>query len=154
MADEYSKPPYNRDSGIPTGCTWQDMRSLKGIELEDKYKSILETLGKQSGLLSILIKLPGCAGSGFEFESSLAQQSGCIIGHPELTCIQTVGTNHGIAALGDDYVDVVFYGTAKTYRYSYASAGRHPVEQMKKLAEQGIGLNSYIMRNTRLLYER
>lgn len=51
MADEYSKPPYNRDSGIPKGCTWQDMRSLKGTELEDKYKSILETLGKQSGLL-------------------------------------------------------------------------------------------------------
>ena len=24
MADEYSKPPYNRDSGIPAGCTWQD----------------------------------------------------------------------------------------------------------------------------------
>lgn len=51
MADEYSKPPYNRDSGIPAGCTWQDMRTLKGTELEDKYKSILETLGKQGGLL-------------------------------------------------------------------------------------------------------
>lgn len=51
MADEYSKPPYNRDSGIPAGCTWQDMRTLKGTELEEKYKSILETLGKQSGLL-------------------------------------------------------------------------------------------------------
>ena len=51
MADEYSKPPYNRDSGIPTGCTWQDMRTLKGTELEEKYKTILETLGKQSGLL-------------------------------------------------------------------------------------------------------
>ena len=33
MADEYSKPPYNRDSGIPAGCTWQDMSSLKGTEL-------------------------------------------------------------------------------------------------------------------------
>ena len=51
MADEYSKPPYNRDSEIPAGCTWQDMRSLKGTELEEKYKTILETLGKQSGLL-------------------------------------------------------------------------------------------------------
>ena len=51
MADEYSKPPYNRDSGIPAGCTWQDMRTLKGTELEEKYKTILETLGKQSGLL-------------------------------------------------------------------------------------------------------
>ena len=52
MADEYSKPPYNRDSGIPAGCTWQDMRTLKGTELEEKYKTILETLGKQSGLLA------------------------------------------------------------------------------------------------------
>ena len=31
MADEYSKPPYNRDSGIPDGCTWQDMRSKAAI---------------------------------------------------------------------------------------------------------------------------
>ena len=38
MADEYSKPPYNRDSGIPEGCSWQDMRNLKGTELEEKYK--------------------------------------------------------------------------------------------------------------------
>lgn len=56
--------------------------------------------------------------------------------------------------IGDDYIDVVFYGTAKTYRYSYASAGRHHVEQMKKLAEQGEGLNSYIMKYARFSYER
>ena len=51
MADEYSRPPYNRDSGIPAGCSWQDMRSLKGTELEDKYKNTLETLGRGSGIL-------------------------------------------------------------------------------------------------------
>jgi len=33
MADEYSKPPYTRGSGIPAGCTWQDKRlwSVHGV---------------------------------------------------------------------------------------------------------------------------
>lgn len=56
--------------------------------------------------------------------------------------------------IGNDYIDVIFYGTAKTYRYSYASAGRQKVEQMKRLAQQGEGVNSYIIKNARLLYER
>ena len=56
--------------------------------------------------------------------------------------------------IGEDYIDVIFYGTAKTYRYSYASAGRQKVEQMKKFAQQGEGLNSYIMNYTRFSYER
>ena len=34
MANEYSKPPYKRDSGIPEGFTWADMSDLKGVELE------------------------------------------------------------------------------------------------------------------------
>ena len=56
--------------------------------------------------------------------------------------------------IGDDYIDVIFYGTAKMYRYSYASAGRQKVEQMKRLAQQGEGLNSYIMNYARFSYER
>ena len=51
MSDEYSKPPYKRETGIPAGCSWSDMNTLKGAELESKYKSILETLGEQSGTL-------------------------------------------------------------------------------------------------------
>ena len=51
MSDEYSKPPYQRETGIPAGCSWSDMNTLKGAELESKYKSILETLGEQSGTL-------------------------------------------------------------------------------------------------------
>ena len=51
MSDEYSKPPYKRETGIPAGCGWSDMNTLKGAELESKYKSILETLGEQSGTL-------------------------------------------------------------------------------------------------------
>lgn len=51
MSDEYAKPPYKRETGIPAGCSWSDMNTLKGAELESKYKSILETLGEQSGTL-------------------------------------------------------------------------------------------------------
>ena len=56
MADEYSKPPYNRDAGIPVGCQWPDLRSLKGAELEEKYKTILETLSERSGILGQIFK--------------------------------------------------------------------------------------------------
>lgn len=52
MSYEYSKPPYKRDVGIPEGCTWADMNTLKGAELEEKYKTILETLGGQGGILT------------------------------------------------------------------------------------------------------
>lgn len=27
MADEYSKPPYKRDLGIPADCTWESLSS-------------------------------------------------------------------------------------------------------------------------------
>jgi type I restriction enzyme M protein len=56
MSDEYSKPPYERETGIPEGYTWKDMNDLKGAELERKYREILETLGEQSGLLGKIFK--------------------------------------------------------------------------------------------------
>ncbi|WP_322180150.1 class I SAM-dependent DNA methyltransferase [Neglectibacter caecimuris] len=51
MSDEYSKPPYQKETGIPVGYTWQDMNNLKGAELEAQYKATLEKLGGQGGLL-------------------------------------------------------------------------------------------------------
>ena len=51
MSYEYSKPPYRRDSGIPAGFSWEDMNTLKGAELQDKYESILDCLGKAGGIL-------------------------------------------------------------------------------------------------------
>lgn len=51
MADEYSKPPYNRDLGIPTGYTWNDLRFETGADLEEQYKDTLEELGEQPGIL-------------------------------------------------------------------------------------------------------
>ena len=51
MAEEYSKPPYNRKVGIPEGYTWSDLKVLKGAELETHYILTLQTLGKQKGML-------------------------------------------------------------------------------------------------------
>ena len=51
MSDEYSKPPYKKETGIPKGYTWSDMNTLKGAELEAKYKAILEKLAEQGGIL-------------------------------------------------------------------------------------------------------
>ena len=56
MSDEYSKPPYKKDTGIPAGYGWSDMSNLKGAELEEKYKKILEKLGEQSGILGKIFK--------------------------------------------------------------------------------------------------
>ena len=51
MSDEYAKPPYNRDTGIPAGYGWSDMNLLKSAELENQYKITLEKLGEQGGIL-------------------------------------------------------------------------------------------------------
>ena len=56
MSDEYSKPPYNRETGIPEGYNWADMNTLTGAALEDKYKDILEKLGEQGGILGQIFK--------------------------------------------------------------------------------------------------
>lgn len=56
MSDEYAKPPYKRETGIPDGYTWADMRNLKGAELEGTYKAILERLGEEGGILGKIFK--------------------------------------------------------------------------------------------------
>ena len=56
MSDEYSKPPYKRETGIPVGYTWSDMNTLKGAELETQYKNTLEKLGEQKGILGQIFK--------------------------------------------------------------------------------------------------
>lgn len=56
MSDEYAKPPYKKQTGIPTGYTWADMSSLRGAELEAQYKATLEKLSEQGGLLGKIFK--------------------------------------------------------------------------------------------------
>lgn len=47
---------------------------------------------------------------------------------------------------------VKFKGTAKTYTYSYQSAGQKHVETMKGLALSGDGLNAYINNHVKFKY--
>ncbi|MDR2694478.1 MAG: type I restriction-modification system subunit M [Chitinispirillales bacterium] len=51
MADEYSKPPYKRNIGIPSNCTWNTLKNRSGNELFEHYEHILKTLAKQKGTL-------------------------------------------------------------------------------------------------------
>ena len=51
MADEYAKPPYSRDVGIPAGYNWQSLKSKRGAELEGHYIESLLELGQKKGML-------------------------------------------------------------------------------------------------------
>jgi len=51
MADEYAKPPYNRDIGIPEQYSWQSLRVKRGAELEGHYIELLRELGAHKGML-------------------------------------------------------------------------------------------------------
>ena len=51
MADEYSKPPFERKIGIPENCLWDTLVGKKGATLSNHYKFILEELAKQDGIL-------------------------------------------------------------------------------------------------------
>lgn len=51
MADEFNRPPYDRNIGIPNDCSWDSLKTKSGAELFEHYKYILDTLAKQSGTL-------------------------------------------------------------------------------------------------------
>ena len=51
MADEYAKPPYSRNMGVPARFGWPVMRPLKGAELEVHYVETLRALGTEKGML-------------------------------------------------------------------------------------------------------
>ncbi len=51
MAEEYRKPPYSRDLGIPEKYTWDVLKQKRGAELDTHYKELLEELGKKPGML-------------------------------------------------------------------------------------------------------
>jgi type I restriction enzyme M protein len=51
MADEYSRPPYNRETHIPKEYSWENLKDKRGTELENHYIKTLRELGKQKGIL-------------------------------------------------------------------------------------------------------
>jgi len=66
---------------------------------------------------------------------------------------RNLGGNSGVVAfeIGSDYIKVQFRHSA-TYTYTYASAGSHNIETMKKLAVGGQGLNTFISKNVKDRY--
>jgi type I restriction enzyme M protein len=56
MADEQSKPPFNKRSPIPKGFDWASLLAKDGDELEIHYRHLLETLGKEKGMLGVIFR--------------------------------------------------------------------------------------------------
>ena len=54
----------------------------------------------------------------------------------------------------DNYIDIVFHNTSLIYRYSNRIPGSFALNELKRLALQGHGLNEYINRYVKKNYER
>jgi hypothetical protein len=62
--------------------------------------------------------------------------------------------NSGVAAYETaPQAIAVQFGDGAVYVYTWASAGRSHVEQMKRLAQDGRGLSAYIVRHVRGAYD-
>ena len=55
MADEQSKPPYNKKIGVPEGLDWASLLQRDGEELERHYRKILDERASAKR-----VKSPGC----------------------------------------------------------------------------------------------
>lgn len=56
--------------------------------------------------------------------------------------------------ISENYIDIEFYNTPSVYRYSNVVPGIQVLNELKRLANQGYGLNSYINRCVKKNYER
>ena len=56
MADELTKPPYNKKGFIPDKLNWDSLLSKNGDELETHYRHVLEELGKEEKLLGLIYR--------------------------------------------------------------------------------------------------
>jgi type I restriction enzyme M protein len=56
MADEQTKPPFNKSSTIPQGLDWQSLLEKDGAALETHYRYTLDTLGKEKGMLGVIFR--------------------------------------------------------------------------------------------------
>jgi type I restriction enzyme M protein len=56
MAHEQTRPPYNRESPVPDKYAWPSLLKRDGDELETHYRHILESLGKQKGMLGLIFR--------------------------------------------------------------------------------------------------
>jgi type I restriction enzyme M protein len=56
MADELTKPPYNKPAIVPKAFSWESLLKLDGDELLNQYRHALEELGKKTGMLGEIFK--------------------------------------------------------------------------------------------------
>ena len=56
MDDEQTKPLFNRESRIPTEYNWNSLQGIDGDELEIQYRHILNSLGKESGVIGVIFR--------------------------------------------------------------------------------------------------
>jgi type I restriction enzyme M protein len=56
MADEQTKPPFNRPRVVPEGLDWQSLLDRDGDELEVHYRHLLTELGRQPGMLGVVFR--------------------------------------------------------------------------------------------------
>src|SRR5437667_236955 len=56
MADEQSRPPFNKKSAIPEKYSWPELLKRDGDELEIHYRHTLEELGKEPGLIGVIFR--------------------------------------------------------------------------------------------------
>ncbi len=56
LADEQTKPPFNKPSTIPADLDWESLLSESGAELEEQYVKILRELSNAEGLLGVIFR--------------------------------------------------------------------------------------------------
>ncbi len=56
MADEQSRPPFNKPSAVPGEFAWPSLLVRDGDELETHYRHVLDSLGKQKGMLGVIFR--------------------------------------------------------------------------------------------------
>lgn len=56
MADEQTKPPFNKPSIIPDDLDWASLCPTDGDELEVQYRHTLDSLGKEKGMLGVIFR--------------------------------------------------------------------------------------------------
>jgi type I restriction enzyme M protein len=56
MADEHTKPPFNKPSIIPEQYNWLSLQAKDGADLKKHYWEILVELGRCTSMLGIIFR--------------------------------------------------------------------------------------------------
>ena len=60
MADQLTRPPYEREPLVPPELGWRELLRLDGVKLEGQYRKSLEALGSAPGMLGVIFRGARC----------------------------------------------------------------------------------------------